>query len=438
MMSNHHLNVFRFYNESSNQEFIENNLSRAFALTLKNNNLFLNEYLKSIVSDEDYKYLFGHFSNDDELKIDLQIDTDSIKGESYRTVYAVALTSNRKIDFSNFLTLQNREKKNITDILILIKDIAIIIEVKRTAEDCKQQLFDQVYSFIKIAKPVSTPWQSVIRLMEKVSNIERISGKQCIFLSDFIQLSEIRNPHWFEPKPFAFSPFSTKLGEVNYENIVQRLTQILGQSKFELLPYNDRLGIAIPYNWAREILVSLRMIQNRNYIVFGCWPGNTKSQGYHVYDRFAPDWMNKKILVIDGKLYETDIAYNVKLCHFNKFITGFTFRNSDLKDNNRKAHTPNNFRGQSGKWEENDWNKLEFFFDDYLKPEYDWRKKCDWQGCFLNTDRSYLTMSLGFEVFTFVPYNELQEIDKNEDDISQITAKINEICEGLINLISAT
>ena len=72
---NHHLNLFRFFNESDEKEFIENNLSRAFSICLSNNGFFLSEYIKGIVSQEDYDYLFSSISEDAKYSIDLQIDT---------------------------------------------------------------------------------------------------------------------------------------------------------------------------------------------------------------------------------------------------------------------------------------------------------------------------------------------------------------------------
>ena len=83
---NHHLNFFRFFNESDEKEFIENNLSRAFALCLKTSGFFLNEFIKDIVSDEDHRYLFGTLTSDTKCAIDIQIDTGAIEKENYKTV----------------------------------------------------------------------------------------------------------------------------------------------------------------------------------------------------------------------------------------------------------------------------------------------------------------------------------------------------------------
>ena len=76
---NQHLNIFRFYNESSEKEFIENNISRAFAICLTNNSLFLNEYIKSIVTADDFDYLFSSIGQNEQYSIDLQIDTATLE-----------------------------------------------------------------------------------------------------------------------------------------------------------------------------------------------------------------------------------------------------------------------------------------------------------------------------------------------------------------------
>ncbi len=212
---NNHLNVFRFFNESTEKEFIENNLSRAFSLCLTSNSFFLNEYIRGIVTDEDYQYLFGSISSDTKCLVDIQIDTANIESENYKTVYAAAMTSDRKLDMEDFFKqTEYSGKKNITDILITIKDIAIVIEVKRTGEDCKAQLFNQVLPFIKSKdknkieiRPKNCSWQEAIKLMERVKHVQQLVSQSSIFINDFLELSEIRHPEWFEPKPFNIIPF---------------------------------------------------------------------------------------------------------------------------------------------------------------------------------------------------------------------------------------
>lgn len=443
---NHHLNLFRYYNESPHLEFLENNLSRAFSLTLLNSQLFFNEFIKSIITNEDYNYLFSTYSKENTFfEIDIQVDIAQIENESYKKVYAVALTANG-IDFSDFLEQSLYPGKNITDILITINDIVLIVEVKKTGEDCKRQLYNQVYPFIKRkdesihdssieVEPVSFTWNKVVTLMEKVYNLERVASVGSPFIRDFLKLAEIKRPNWFEPKPFNTLRFSAKWNSPQQHLLIQRMKQALARCKdYPVLDYSDRIGLAVNFGWASEIIPHFHHYENdsvKDYIGFHIWPGNTKTQGYHIFNK-SLNWVNQKNILIDGKEYELDIALNIKICHFNRYITGLNYYASDLiKD----THTPNNFHNQSGKWDIKYWGDFELFMDEHFKPEFNWREKCKWDTIIVKTDRTYFTMSLGYEACTLIPYKEFCDIDKQEADIINVSNKIDNIVLALKNLI---
>lgn len=438
---NRHLNLFHFYNENHSIEFIENNLSRAFSLTLLNSSILFNEFLKSIISEEDYNYLFSTYSKNSFFDIDIQIDIAQIERESYKKVYAVALTSNNKIDLTDFFEQNTSSAKNITDIIITIKDILLVIEVKKHQEDCKRQLYNQVYPFILrrsegiIVEPVCITWQNVVTIMEKVHNLEKITSSGSPFLQDFLKLAEVRRPNWFQPKPFNSLKFSTKWGSAEHHHLMQRLKQALSNCKeYSLLDYSDRLGLAVPFNWASEVIPYFHHYEKeqvKDYICFYIWPGNTKTQGYHIYNK-SMEWVEKTTIDIDEMTYGLEIIQNIKICHFNRYVTGLSYYESDLIKN---THTAENFYHKSGKWNIQTWSDFELFMDGHFKPEYNWREKCRWDHFIINTDRTYFTMSLGFEVCTFIPYKEFCDIDKKDDDILKISSKIDSIVLSLKNLI---
>lgn len=435
---NQHLNIFRFYNESSEKEFIENNLSRAFAICLTNNSLFLNEYIKSIVTADDFDYLFSSIGENEQYSIDLQIDTATIEKVSYRKVYAVAMTTDKNLNMSDFFSQSDfGEKKNITDIIISIKDIAIIIEVKRTGEDCKAQLYNQVLPFIRDnfeVIPKKHSWQETVKLLEKINHLQILSRQYSVFVSDFLQLSEIRFPEWFEPKPFNVLPFSNQHGTTKYNQLAKRMRQALSSSNYDLLGYYDRLGISVPFGWASEIIPEFQYYENsqdKEYITFYIWPGNTKQQGYSIFNK-PLDWHNKTRLTVRNKEYEIEIAFVIKLCHFNRYVSGINFYPKNVS---KPIHTSDNFHNKSGKWNRDSWTELEKFFDEHFVSEFDWRSKCNWADNFLNTDRNYLTMSIGYEVCMFIPYSEFRRIDKTEADIKQLSDFINDIADSYKTLL---
>jgi hypothetical protein len=74
--------------------------------------------------------------------------------------------------------------------------------------------------------------------------------------------------------------------------------------------------------------------------------------------------------------------------------------------------------------------------DKYFKPEFNWRQKCDWSENFLHTDRSYLTMSLGYEVTLFIPFSKFKALDKNETDITNVSQFIGQIVIAFKDLVT--
>jgi len=441
---NHHLNLFRFYNESQEKEFIENNLSRAFTLCLSNNGFFLSEYLKAILSLEDYEYLFSSLSADIQCLIDIQIDTALIEREEYNKVYAVAMTADKSLSMDDFFSQPHfGERKNTTDIFISIKDIAIIIEVKRTGEDCKAQLYNQLLPFIQEKYnviPVKFSWQETIKMLEKVKHVQQIISQDSIFIKDFVELSEVRYPMWFEPKPFYVIPFKASGNKINSNQLVKRMRQaiagissILGE-KYQLLPYNDRLGITVPFGWANELNIGFKTteLKSDEYIEFLIYPGNTKQQGYQVFNK-ALDWQNNKILKIKGTEYDISIEYHIKLCHFNKYVSGIWLDRE--KEMRYPLYTKSNFYDYSGKWERKDWGEFEEFMDKHFMPDYNWREELSWSNKFTDTDRNYFTLSLGYEVSLKIPYSQFKTIDKSEDDVVFVTEFLNNIINAFNELI---
>ncbi len=435
---NNHLNIFRFFNESTEKEFVENNLSRAFSICLTNNSFFFNQYIQNIVSSEDYEYLFSYISKDTKYSIDIQVDITTIEKESFSKIYAVAMTSDNALSMDDFFHQpEYGDKKNISDIIISIKDIVIIIEVKRTGEDCKAQLYNQVLPFIKgnyKVVPKRFSWQETVKLMEKIKNVQLLVSQSSVFINDFLQLSEIRFPDWFEPKPFNVLPYSSQHGSINHIQLIKRMRQALTGSKYELLTYTDRLGISVPFDWASEINPYFQSSDNetKEYVAFYIWPGNTKQQGYQIFNK-SLDWQNKRTLSIDNQEYELKIIKNVKLCHFNRYVSGINYTDQDII---KPLHTPGNFVKQSGKWSKDKWEDFEKLMDEHFKPEFGWKEHCEWTENFINTDRSYFTMSLGYEVALFIPYSHFKSIDKTENDIDKVSEFINKISDALETLIS--
>lgn len=434
---NHHLNLFRFFNESEDKIYIENNLSRAFSICLTHDILFFSEYLKEIISVTDFKYLFSAFDENATYDVNLQIETKSIEKENFKRIYAVAMTTDKGLKMDDFFTYKPyEERRNYTDILITIKDIAIVIEVKRTQENCKLQLYNQVHHLVSdIDKnfliPICFSWQDTTSKMEMVSNMRIILGQNLPFLHDFITIGKNRYPDWFESKPFYLLPFSADKTQLACKELIKRMEVCLRESSYELLDYRDRIGINPNFAWATEIIPEFIHVDGAEMVAFNIWPANTKQQGYHVYNK-SLDWTNSSSLIIDNHQYELDISYEIKFCHFNGFVTNLIFKDTFLK---QKIHTRDNFVEYSGKWNRSSWPKFEQFLDEHFLDDFNWRSECKWEDNFINTARNYFTVSFGFEVSVYVPYQKFTVLDDSRGDSKNVGNFIKSIVMSFSNLI---
>jgi hypothetical protein len=438
MNTNHHLNLFRYFHESQDAQFIENNLSRAFAICLQQDLLFFTEYLREVVREDDFKYLFSHYDQDSRYVVDLQLDTGSTELSGLRKIYAIAMTGDERLDMNDFLLLgANGDKdKNITDVWILIKDFVFVIEVKRTYENCKQQLANQLAP-IREANPgipvipVNFSWPHTLRIMERIANIRQMRNDNSSFVSDFLRLCEQRYPWWFPSKPFFVLPKLSSTSKKDNTAREKRLKQILQQSGQEILGYHDRMAISCKFAWASEIIPYFRIHKNIEYLNFMIWPGNTKGQGYHVYNK-PLDWTKKKSLQIGQQVFEMDTAYELKFCHFNRYVTGLNFDDSNLIE---PTHTQHNFYHRSGKWEIERWSEFEQLLDVHFRPEFNWRDKCNWEKHFPDTDRTYFTVSFGFATEVWIPYTFFQDIDRLPGDFTEPANFIRQMIGSLSHLL---
>jgi len=73
--------------------------------------------------------------------------------------------------------------------------------------------------------------------------------------------------------------------------------------------------------------------------------------------------------------------------------------------------------------------------DEHFKPEFNWRLSCDWEEQFIDSDRNYLFMSLGFEIEIYIPYTKLKNLDKNENDVTAVSNFIFQIATSIKNMI---
>lgn len=424
---NFHLNYFRPYSINQEHEHLENNLSRALALCLKSSSVFSFEFISKIFRDTDqYHLLEAHLINsnkDSNLSVDIQRNMNSIEGIS--TLFAVSL-SGGELDLSDFSELKSTtEGDQTTDVFIQLNDIGIIIEMKRTNEDCKQQLFNQA-SILKKNEPslevipYDYPWPSIIKSVLLTNGYLEAIGQPNSMLADFADLVKSFNPKWTPIQPFASLRDDEESIPLYYQRIDMAIQSLSNQH--EILNYRDRMGLNLDFGWAKEMVCYFnRNKEGLHELRLAIWPGNTKGQGTQMLNQLGkkPNWNPPSEIVINGNYFKVGWVYEIKFSHFSGYVTHILVPKSKVKEG-KKLISWNNHWNQTGNQKREDWEKVEAFLEDYLKDDFDWRKEMGWDYHFANSKRTYFSLSIGYEIHLDIPFSYLQSIDKKVENLEAL------------------
>ena len=211
---NSHLNIFKTYTNSQRSFQLENDLTRAFAITLQEDSLFFHEVLKKVFSGTKfYSQLFESLESETTITIDIQKRTSQI--DDYEHIFAITLS---EAEIGNFWEAKNYKNYDpICDLVIRINNVYLIIEAKRDNFDCTSQLYNQVLNIVnseeesttslnesehsKIIMPFDMNWSKLMAIAVKVLSFENSFGNTNRFLSDFVALVKRHNYRWLPESP---------------------------------------------------------------------------------------------------------------------------------------------------------------------------------------------------------------------------------------------
>ncbi|REL24814.1 hypothetical protein DYD21_16775 [Rhodohalobacter sp. SW132] len=448
---NNHLNLFHFYGEKGNQ-FLEDNLTRGLAICLKNDPILLDRFLRTIMKGY-YDDLFKTEGEKTNLIINVQQRAGTFEG--IQTVFGVPLTT-QELDFETEISPKGVDSP-ITDLSIQIGDQLILIEVKRTAEDCRKQLQNQIDVVSKAndenvnVEDVGTfSWGVLMDLIRHTLKFENEVSHRSIFTSDYYDFIKRQFPSWFANIPFreiSFpdnieeSPKEKELLEVRLNLIKQEILNIWNKKSNvdDELVFN-RANIPVhDYNWVDEINIepSIDKVTSEKFISLKVWPGDTKTQGYSIYKKgktfeWPPYIFNKK--------YKFRIQPYLKFSH----MQGLCWVNTKDKTN-PKTHTKEFFDRFTGKWKRDkqkgwiknkaSWDKFDQILEEVNDSEHDWKTASKFNSRIEESQRSYFYVSIGFAVEVRMPYGIARELDINGDD-NPIVEELKKIAETLLEKLN--
>ncbi|PSW10262.1 hypothetical protein C9J01_18800 [Photobacterium rosenbergii] len=423
---NKHLNIFRTYAKDNRRYQLENDLTRALAICMQEDTLFFHEVLKSILGNTGFfNQLFEDPDRETTTEIEIQKKTTAMP--DFDRVFAVSLSESPMVDFWH--QTHDAQYDPICDLVITIDNILIIIEAKRDNINCTAQLYNQIHNTchsqgktIESCKELITPydlnWKKLMAIAVKVASFEKMSGNTNRFLTDFIQLVKDHNFTWLPETPIgSLHNQSTKAIFRRVESaILHASNQVESLSK---LSYKDRLGTTFGRPWADELLFDVD--KETGDLIVDIYPGNTKGQGYHL---FKKDHEFNRQLVINNQPYPVNLNYHIKFTG-QSYISGLWLEESDFS---KKLYTSQNFHKHTGRTKRDQWPAIENLLTEHLN--LDWKGKCNWEGKLINSNRTQLNMSFGYEAWIQIPFKQLAEIDTTKDDISPLANFIESIYQA--------
>lgn len=422
---NSHLNLFRFFSESENEKMIENNLTRALILTLKNDELFFKNFIKLIIKD----YKIDEFYEYEKVYLDTQVNTKNIK--NYNKIFPVTLTT-EEIKFTGNC---NEIKENaILDLIIGINKVLIVVEVKRNNKNCESQLIDQINkivsnfdNLIEISYYTSLTWAKIVNIAINSKESNLVSGIKNPYIEDFIEFLYIYYPEWFPIKKLEYIEFPKNNNCREYDELEKRLIQIKNgvSEDNELIEIGSRGAIPIKEKWAKEINILIDL--ETKTLNLGIWAGSTKEQAFYLFlEKESLELLRKDNIEInyEGIKIKYEINPYLKFSSFSKRIFGYNF-----KKNQYHLFNKNLFEKIAGKWKKEEWDELRII----LKNIIDLYEYPEWKKYIEKSNRTQVDITTGIEFLMKLNYEDLQKYDTDENN--QIINVFKKIIKKMINEI---
>ena len=338
-----------------------------------------------------------------------------------KKIIGVTLTTEAIVD-NQQKNKQNANADLITDISVVCRDTIIIIEVKRFAVDARNQLNHQVDSYIESAKEsdsqysaikynIDLKWEEVISILQDVNIISRGSDN---ILIHYLKHLENRYQEWFSVKKFSdIDPDRDNEGLIN-KRIIRVIDNCCANEE-EARQFSNRYIIPLDCGWASEVQIDMDYIKKSLKVII--WLGDTKTQGWVLLNKTNNDfsWVYNNILNVDNKKYNMEVNPYLRLAHFHSgkqysYFDGNYYGVKFGKDKNKWYKLFDDISG----WQRSDWDKLKGKFIKDYKGIIDYTEFVkEFKFNFENSNRSYVHVSFGFEITTYIPYKDIQVIDKS-------------------------
>jgi hypothetical protein len=431
---NAHLNIFNNYREDYNNP-LENNLTRAFIITLKNEPNLL----------RDFMYLISNEMVWDEIFVSIQDKNKDVGG--FKRIIGLALTSEDIPQKAIDQIAAHGSTTPIPDFLIYNGSTLIVGEVKKHSENPIAQLKNQLNYMISNSESEEEPavvqyqalsWTVILtKLIIPHINYNQRSVLKPLWALNFKEYIATHYTDWLPVPTLDKIDFKTETDSVTNTLIEKRLYSIQSLTRFGTPQYwvGGRITLPLNFGWATEAHVILTRHHNKNLVQVTIWPADTKAQGHRIFSR-SLDWVKSTELDTPYGKFKLDINPYIKFSHvMGKWIGAINFYN-DFQAMGKAFHNQKNFERYCRSWDRSEWTKLTKMFDDDFSKDFEWRDELGWDDKFEISGRNFVFISMGFECNTFIPFEEFQKAEKSDPSGKQAAALLETTIESFQKLVN--
>ena len=434
-MSNIKMNLFEHYSQEGCLP-IENNISRILARILNENVYIFSSFINKI--NEKSNTSLGTVKT--KYNVDFQRTVKDINVDCYNKVVGVALTA---IELQEECSNEEVNENLITDIIIEnFNDTLIIIEVKRTNENCMYQLDKQIKSIIDGKdidyEKVSMKWEDIV---EVLGNYIKFSKQKDIVVEDYYEYLKHYYKQWF-----PVTSFSECDNQEFINNRVDRLLQNIQNVSNRVLEQEGKRLKVNNWGWTNQLEIDT---ENMEYLKIKMWPGDSGQQFYKLMPKTSLKFVTKSITNLKIVINNIEINASVNVQPYlkvsNAFAGWIASGNLDMQYYKEKADYENIFNSLHGRWfrnaDEHDFirdkrsfiqeiSSLKLLNKDYFMERIHYILN--------NTNRKQISVSLGFYVEVNIPLEKLKEVDSNfssKNDVDELAKPLYELIMQCKNII---
>lgn len=430
-----HLNIFNFFN-SGDIEYLENNLSRAFAICLRHDPQFLAEVLRAVVPE---RLVNEILASELTAEIDLQVSVNKLRG--FSTIIGVACSG---LEIPNLEAPEQRETESpVTDVAIAIGPVCVLFEFKRTDEDCLAQLKRQAENArANCGQDTSVQyrdlsWRKIAKILHSLASLSAPDNKNP-FTGDFIRYLEAKWPQWLPERLLTELLFPVNEDDPNYSYLNSRLNRIKAQiygveSTKEVIGRYNRFVIKTDFGWINEIQIEPDQNVEPKTLVVRMHVGDTKEQGRKFFDA-RPDGVSWPDQI---GAYPLAVLPYVKIS--NQWGSALLWIVPN-QDEAQRTHQETFFTTFAHRYQRSNWARFASDLEEHIAA---WTTKCfntdggppcNWDEKVTNTNRAAFQLSVGTKLSVHLPFEACQILDSCEDN-PPLVAEFRHVINNIRRLI---